>query len=248
MIKRSVVALILLLGVLALAAAQAPGLSFGVGHTSSFRLGPGKDSTGTQVYSFNYVYAAVLFDAAGKIVDLEVDALEVSTPNYDGATMPHFSGWPVTGAPMLNVTNHDTGKVDGTSTPTVEIAAKEIMEWKTKRDRGDHYGMTENTTTTPKADWYRQMDNFEKLFVGKTVDELDAWFARYTSDVNGRLLNPVKPSEKDVAKVARLSEKEKAMLIDARTGATMSVSDSHGNIAGVVRDAWNKRKPVAAAK
>ena len=248
MMKRSIGVLVLLLGVGAFLAAQAPGLSFGVGHTSSFRVGPGKDSAGAQVYSFNYVYAAVLFDAAGRIVDLEVDALEVSTPNYDGATMPHFSGWPVPGAPAINLTNHETGKVDGDSPATVEAANAEIAAWKTKRDRGDHYGMTENTTTSPKSDWYRQMDNFEKLFIGKTVDELDAWFARFTSDVNGRLLNPSKPAEKDVAKVGKLTAKEKQMLIDARTGATMSVSDSHGNIAGVVRDAWNKRKPVAPAK
>lgn len=40
------------------------------------------------------MYATVLFDKAGKIVDLETDELEVSTPNYDGASMPHFSGWP----------------------------------------------------------------------------------------------------------------------------------------------------------
>ena len=60
------------------------GLSMGVAHGSNFRVGPGKDSTGTQVYSFNYVYATVVFDNQGKIVDMEVDALEVSTPNYDG--------------------------------------------------------------------------------------------------------------------------------------------------------------------
>lgn len=232
------------LAVLALttAAAQA-GLSLGIGHTSNFRVGPGKDSSGTQVYSFNYVYAAVLFDSAGRIVDLEIDGLEVSTPNYDGASMPHFSGWP--GSPEPNLTDHETGKVSGKSPTTVEAVSAEVAAWKTKRDRGDEYGITENTKTNPKADWYRQMDNFEKLFVGKTVDELEAWFAKYTSDVNGRLLDPATTNEKDKAKVAKLNDSDKKMLVDARTGATMSVRDAHGNIVDVIRDAYNKRKPVA---
>ncbi len=34
------------------------------------------------------------------------------------------------------------------------------------------------------------------------------------------------------------------MLADVRTGATMSLNDAHGSMVGLIRDAWNKRKPV----
>src|SRR5690554_1919024 len=78
----------------------------GLGVSKNFRLGPGKDSEGEQVYSFNYVMASGIFDEEGRIVDIYVDGLEVSTPNYDGASMPHFSGWP--GTEGINVTDHDT--------------------------------------------------------------------------------------------------------------------------------------------
>ena len=243
MVKRIFTVVALASLALSASVAQA-GLSLGIGHTSNFRVGPGKDSSGTQVYSLNYVYAAVVFDAKGKIVDLEVDGLEVSTPNYDGSSMPHFSGWP--GSPEPNLTDHASGKVAGTSPTTVEAVNAEVAAWKTKRDRGDEYGITENTKTNPKADWHKQMDNFEKLFKGKTVEELDAWFAKYVSDVNGRLIDPATTNEKDKAKVAKLNAADKKMLVDARTGASMSVKDAHGNIVDVIRDAYNKRKPLAS--
>ncbi|PKL25487.1 MAG: FMN-binding protein [Spirochaetae bacterium HGW-Spirochaetae-3] len=211
-------------------------MTMGVGHSSNFRVGPGKDSTGTQVYSFNYVYATVIFDGAGKIVDLEIDALEVSTPNYDGASMPHFAGWP--GSPELNLTDHTTEKVAGTAPNTAEAVAAEVAAWKSKRDRGDAYGMN------PKNDWHRQMDAYEKLFIGMTVDEVEAWTAKYLSEVNGRILNPATTNEKDKAKLATLTDDDKKLLIDARSGATMSINDAHGSVVGVIRDAWNKRKPL----
>ncbi|MFA9423776.1 MAG: FMN-binding protein, partial [Sedimentibacter sp.] len=65
----------------------------GFGLASNGRLGPGKDSTDTSVYSMNDVFANTLFDENGKILSLYVDILEVATPNYDGADMPHFSGF-----------------------------------------------------------------------------------------------------------------------------------------------------------
>ena len=66
----------------------------GLGSTANFRNGPGKDAEGTPVYSFNIAMANALFDREGKILNVFVDVYEVSTPNYDGETMPHFSGWP----------------------------------------------------------------------------------------------------------------------------------------------------------
>ena len=69
-------------------------LYMGQGVVNTSRIGPGSDDTETPVYSFNQVYANALFDAEGRILTLNVDQLEVSTPNYDGASMPHFSGFP----------------------------------------------------------------------------------------------------------------------------------------------------------
>lgn len=233
--KRMGIVIAMLAIVLAVAGAQE--MYLGLGHTTNFRLGPGKDSAGVQVYSFNFVFSTVLFDANGKIVDCEFDALEVSTPNYDGASMPHFSGWP--GSPELNLTDHTTEKVSGKSPTTVEAITAEVNAWKTKRDRGDAYGMN------PRNDWYKQMNAYEKLFTGKTVDEVLAMYAKLFSDVNGRPVNPANPTEKDKPKVELLTQAEKDMIADVRSGATMSLSDAHGSLVAALKSAWENRKAVA---
>lgn len=235
--KKLLVAVALVAVALSLAGAQTTkGMTLGLGKSSVFRVGPGKDSTGTQVYSFTYVYGTVVFDAKGKIVSCEFDELEVATPNYDGASMPHFAGWP--GTPGYNVTNHDTKTVDGTSPNTVESTTADVNNWKSKRERGDTYGMN------PKNDWWKQMDFYESLFVGKTVAEVDAWFAKYGNDVNARPLNPDTKDAKEKAKFEALSAADKKVAVDARSGATMSIADAHGNVLAALRDAWAKRKPL----
>lgn len=212
------------------------GLSLGLGNAPIFRVGPGKDSTGTQVYSFTYVQAAVVFDADGKITDLEVDELEVSTPNYDGASMPHFSGWP--GSPEPNFTNHETEKVDSKAPTTVEAISAEVEGWKTKRDRGDSYGMNKT------SDWWKQMDGWEKQLIGKTIDEAEAFYAKYTNDKNGRPLNPETKDAAEKAKYDALSDADKQIVADVRSGATMSINDAHGYVLKAIRDAWNKKKTI----
>ena len=107
----------------------------GLGNNVAFRNGPGADSEKVPVYSFTVGMADVSFDANGKILSAYLDAYEVSTPNYDGASMPHFSGWP--GKEGYNITDHNTGKVSGVSTNTLESATAEVNGWKTKRERGD---------------------------------------------------------------------------------------------------------------
>lgn len=44
----------------------------GFGIASSGRVGPGKDDQDVQVYSFNQVYASVIFDKEGKILELNI--------------------------------------------------------------------------------------------------------------------------------------------------------------------------------
>ncbi len=208
----------------------------GFGSTTNFRVGPGKDDTGAQVYSFNVTMASVLFDKDGKILDAQVDIYEVATPNYDGKSMPHFSGWP--GKEGYNVTDLNTGKVTGVSENTEELAKQELADWKTKRERGDAYGMN------PQNEWYNQMHNYEQWMIGKTVSEVRSWFARYTSERNGRPIKEGSDNADDRKVYAKLTDEEKAQLYDVVSMATMSLSDDHGLILEAIEKAYDNRTPV----
>ena len=209
----------------------------GFGLSNTVRMGPGSDDTGTPVYSINQVFANTLFDSDGRIVAIYVDQLEYATPNYDGAEMPHFSGWPGQGG-YNNDSNHDA-VVDGTTPDTEEQFTEEVAGWVTKRDRGETYVMGTGT-------WSEQMDAFQKLFVGKTVDEVEEWFAKYCSDANGRPLKESSSGEGDAEKYAALTDDEKAMLADVTSSATMSLNDSHGDILSAIRKAYENRVPLGA--
>ena len=198
----------------------------GFGLSNTVRMGPGSDDTGTPVYSINQVFANTLFDSEGRITAIYVDQLEYATPNYDGAEMPHFSGWPGQGG-YNNDSNHDA-VVDGTTPDTEEQFTEEVAGWATKRDRGETYVMGTGT-------WSEQMDAFQQLFVGKTVDEVEEWFAKYCSDANGRPLKESSSGEGDAEKYAALTDEEKAMLADVTSSATMSLNDSHGDILSAIR-------------
>ena len=207
----------------------------GFGLSNTVRMGPGSDDTGTPVYSINQVFANVVFDGEGKILSIYVDQLEYATPNYDGASMPHFSGWPGQGG-YNNDSNHDA-VVDGTTPDTEEQFTEEVAGWVTKRDRGETYVMGTGT-------WSEQMDAFQKLFVGKTVDEVEEWFAKYCSDANGRPLKESSSGEGDAEKYAALTDEEKAMLADITSSATMSLNDSHGDILSAIRASFDNMVPV----
>ncbi|MBU3191803.1 peptidoglycan-binding protein [Clostridium bowmanii] len=207
----------------------------GLGHNVAFRNGPGADSEKVPVYSFTVGMADVSFDANGRILGAYLDAYEVSTPNYDGESMPHFSGWP--DKEGYNVTDHKTEKVSGVSKNTKESAADEVSAWETKRQRGDSYGMN------LANEWYKQMNFYQTFFVGKTIPELDAWFAKNTTAA-GRPIkaNTIKQDEMD--KLAKLTVKEKADLADVVSGATMSLNDAHGDFLGAIKDAYKNRVEV----
>ena len=204
----------------------------GLGNSVAFRNGPGSDSEKVPVYSFNVVMAAVDFDENGRILGAYLDGYEVSTPNYDGASMPHFSGWP--DKEGYNVTDHTTEKVTGVSKNTKESAAAEVNGWQTKRQRGDSYGMN------PANEWYKQMDYLQKFFIGKTVPELEAWFAKNTTAA-GRPIKATTTKEDELDKLAKLTDKEKAVLADVVSGATMSLKDPHGDFLGAIADAYKNR-------
>lgn len=207
----------------------------GLGHTVAFRNGPGKDSEEVPVYSFNIAMADATFDEQGRILSVYIDGYEVATPNYDGASMPHFSGWP--GKEGYNVSDHESGLVTGISENTPESAAAEVNAWLTKRQRGDSYHMN------PNNEWYQQMDFFQSFFKGKTVAELEDWFSKYTTAA-GRPIKADTTDPADMEKLANMTEAEKAQLADVVSGATMSVRDAHGDFLGAIGEAYKNRQEV----
>ncbi|MDF3000790.1 MAG: hypothetical protein K0Q48_909 [Bacillota bacterium] len=210
-------------------------VSEGMGYKVAFRNGPGADETGVPVYSFNIAMARATFDTQGRIIDVFIDGYEVATPNYDGASMPHFSGWP--DKEGYNIAEHETGKITGVSVNTKESAAAEVNGWLTKRQRGDSYHMN------PANEWYKQMDFYQNFFKGKTVAELEAWFAKYTTTA-GRPIKADTTNADDLAKYNKLTADEKADLADVVSGATMSLRDSHGDFLGAVAEAYKNSNEI----
>ena len=204
-------------------------LRTGVGMSAMGRVGPGTDDAGNPVYSFNVVFCSAAFEEDGRIAQVMFDQLEVATPNYDGSSMPHFSGFPGQGGYAL--WDDAQGKTNGTTEDTEENFLAEVSAWTTKRERGNDYKL--NTAT-----WNQEMDTFQQLFVGKTVDEVDAWFEKYCSDVNGRPLTAESAQEGDQEKYAALTDEEKQQLADVTSSATMSLKDNHGDLLAALRKAW----------
>ena len=214
---------------------SAAGLRHGLGIVVTPRLGPGSDDKEVPVYSFNTVIAYAVSDADGRIVDMECDILEIITPNHDGAEDNALAGWP--GA-SYNEDSDGDGKVDGVMEQTPENFSAGLPAWKTKRALGSAYKMNSGT-------WEQEMDIFEAFFRGKTAEELQVFFAKHASDRNGRVIFPTSTNEADLAKWNTLTDEEKAG-VDALTGATMSLSDAHGDILGAVVKALENQQPVAA--
>ena len=114
--------------------------------------------------------------------------------------------------------------VDGTITPTDETFLEEVSSWQTKRERGDGYKLGSGT-------WAEEMDAYQAFFAGKTIDEVEEWFASSCSDANGRPLKITdKSSDEDKAKFDALSQEEQDALVDLTSSATISLQDSHGDI------------------
>ena len=217
-------------------AVSASGLKHGIAITGTPRLGPGADANGTPVYSFNEVIAYVIVDSDNRIVDLEVDILEIITTNHDESNEGDnfLAGWP--GLSYANDAEGD-GVVEGELVMTDDIFTEELNSWLTKRQKGSEYMMGAGS-------WEAQMDAFEAFFIGKTVDEIVAWNAKNTSDRNGRPLKDGSTNDQDAAKYAELSDDEKAVLADLTTSATMSLTDPHGDILEAITAAVANTVPM----
>lgn len=220
-------------------AVTASGLKHGVGVVGTPRLGPGKDANDAPVYSFNEVVAYAIVDGENRIVDLEVDVVEVITPNHDESNDGDnfMAGWP---GLSYNSDADGDGVVDGLLEETEEIFTSETLSWLSKRQKGAAYKMNSGT-------WEQEMDIFENFFKGKTVEEIDAWYAKHCSDLNGRPITAASTKDEDVAKFAALTDEEKAVN-DAISGATMSLTDPHGDILAAIRKAVANAVPMRDAK
>lgn len=166
--------------------------------------------------SFNVVGASVIFDQDGKIVSAKVDITELTPDDFN---------W---------ISEDDADKADQAAALEAGIV--------TKTELKEAYGMAARATTG--LEWFQQMENYEKFFVGKTVAELQAWFDANT-DVNGRPIKigtELKPE--DQAKVDALSADEQAVLADVITGATMSLRDAHGYILDAVVKAYENKVEI----
>ncbi|WP_206811505.1 FMN-binding protein [Paradesulfitobacterium ferrireducens] len=196
----------------------------GLGETPVFRVGPGKDAKGGQIYSISYVMANALFDKDGKIIDVNFDSLEILSPNdEEHQGVPVFSGWPTQPGYLGTVSN------------TNESAATQVAAWQTKRERGDQaYGMN----------WSEQIGNYQKFFKDKTVAEIEQWFAKNTSDINGRPLKADAKDPKDIEKYNKLTDAEKKALADVTSGSTISLKDAHGDFIGALKKAYENKVEV----
>ena len=86
------------------------------------------DDKDVPVYSFNEVIAYAVSDENDRIVDLEVDILELITPNHDGAEDNYLGMWP---GQSYNL--DADGKVDGELTETEDEWMAQYAQFRTKR-------------------------------------------------------------------------------------------------------------------
>lgn len=189
-------------------------LSQGLGQTSVFRVKVDK-TTNKETYSTSTVTASAVFDQDGKVVNVQFDTLEiVPEAKKEGATV--FPGWP-------------------NGTILSDNVKKDVANWQTKRERGDAaYGMN----------WSEQVDLYQEFFKGKTVAEIEEWFAKNTSDANGKPLTEEVTSDADKAKLAKLSDEEKKALADVTSGASISLKDDHGDFIGALKEAYENKKDI----
>ena len=212
-------------------AASARG-QMGVGMAVTGRVGPGKDDEGKQVYSMNVVFASGEFEEDGTIRAIRVDQLEVVTPNLGGGNM--FSGFPK--------------DADGE-----EAFLKEVSAWQTKGSLGDDYMLESGS-------WREQMDAYEQMMVGKTVDEVKEWYANRGTNADtdaGEADATRAETEATDASDAGTAQPVNDMAdvdmtgtnqMDAASSATMSLQGEYGDILLAIERAWEDAKDTPAGE
>jgi LysM repeat protein len=169
-------------------------------------------------HQFNVVAASAIFDQDGKIISVDLDVVELAMGEFY---------WPA----------------DDATAEELEAARVEMEEAiMTKTELKENYGMAARATTG--LEWYQQMANYEKFFVGKTVAELRTWFDKNTDAAGKPIKIGTELKPEDQAKVDALTDAEKEVLADVITGATMSLSDAHGLFLETLEKAWANKVEV----
>ncbi len=184
--------------------ADASSARMGVGMASTGRVGPGTDEDGNQVYAFNVVFACGEFEEDGVIRAIKVDQLEVVSPNKGSGNV--FPGFPESAEDEADF-------------------LAQVETWQTKGMLGESYMMTSGS-------WRQQMDAYEQMMVGKTVDEVKTWYLESKAGADAG-------SE---AAPADTEEAAPTVAMDGTTSATMSLQDEHGDILLAIERAWEDAK------
>lgn len=185
----------------------------GIGMVPNYRF------NATRPDNLNITTAAVVFDEAGRIVELQWDVLEITPAMFE---------W----LPKTLTAAEKEAKNDA------------ILAWEAKTEEGFDYGMAKSALT--KKEWFEQLDFYEEFFKGMTVTEVAMWFNKYC-DANGRpykLAFPEKMTDADKAVVATFTEAEKQMLTDVTTSATMSLQDPHSYFIKALLKTWAGRVEI----
>nr|MBR4279942.1 FMN-binding protein [Clostridia bacterium] len=85
----------------------------------------------------------------------------------------------------------------------------QVSQWTTKGAQGERYMMESGS-------WRQQMDAYQQMMIGKTVDEINAWYEANFSQETGR------PNEN----------------ADVISGASMSLRGENGDILTAIQRAW----------
>jgi LysM repeat protein len=171
--------------------------------------------------NLNITTASVIFDQDGKIVDLNWDVMEITDKLFPGWADP---------------------KMDAAAQAAFKANIDDKFE--SKKEEGDSYGMKKAAVSG--KEWWEQMSYYESFFKGKTVAQVEEWANKYT-DANKRpfkLAYPDKLTDADKTATASFTDKEKAMLIDVTTSATMSLEDDHSHFLNALKEAYEARKEI----
>ena len=186
----------------------------GMGLAVTGRIGPGKDDEENQVYSMNLVFASGEFDDEGVIRAIRVDQLELVSPNLGGGNM--FSGFP----------SESAGE---------EAFLNEVSAWKTKGMMGDEYMLASGS-------WREQMDVYEKMMVGKTVDEVKQWYQSRGPRAGEEGSTAAETEVTDAGDAGAAQPMNDMADVDMTSSATMSLQGEYGDILLAVERAWEDAK------
>ena len=178
------------------------------------------------MYSFNIVVAGAIYDAEDAVVAAREDILEVITPNHDSANDSKFTGWP---GQSYNGDEDGDGAVEAVLEQDEDSFVAQVNAFRTKRDLDTLYKLNSGT-------WAQEVDIFEAFFAGRTATQLRAFFEKQCN-ANGRVIRETATDEADLAVWESLTDAEKAD-VDALSGATISLSDAHGDMLGALEASW----------